>query len=86
MQCVAVSTTSDATGSYYRYAFSYGNTQFIDYPKLGVWPDGYYVTYNIFNNGTTFAGAKAGQNACRRCYRSTGVLPVESQLRQLVAG
>lgn len=58
LQCVAVSQTSDATGAYYRYAFSYGNTQFNDYPKLGVWPDGYYVSYNIFNNGTTFAGSK----------------------------
>ena len=59
LQCVAVSTTSDATGTYYRYAFSYGNTQFNDYPKLGVWPDGYYISYNIFNNGQTFAGSKA---------------------------
>ena len=59
LQCVAVSTTSDATGSYSRYAFSYGSTQFNDYPKLGVWPDAYYVTYNIFNNGSTFAGTKA---------------------------
>lgn len=58
LQCVAVSTTSDATGSYYRYAFSYGNTQFNDYPKLGVWPDGYYISYNIFNNAQTFAGSK----------------------------
>ena len=58
LQCVAVSTTSNATGSYYRYAFSYGNTQFPDYPKLGVWPDGYYISYNIFNNGSTFAGSK----------------------------
>ncbi len=59
LQCVAVSQTSDATGAYYRYAFSYGNTQFNDYPKLGVWPDGYYISYNIFNNGQTFAGSKA---------------------------
>ncbi len=58
LQCVAVSTTSDATGSYNRYAFNYGN-QFPDYPKLGVWPDAYYVTYNIFTNGSTFAGPKA---------------------------
>jgi hypothetical protein len=58
LQCVAVSTTSDATGSYYRYAFSYGNTDFNDYPKLGVWPDGYYLSYNIFSNGSTFAGSK----------------------------
>ena len=56
-QCIAVSTTSDATGAYSRYAFSYGN-QFNDYPKLGVWPDGYYISYNIFNNGQTFAGSK----------------------------
>jgi Putative Ig domain len=59
LQCVAVSTTSDATGSYNRYAFSFGNTQFPDYPKLGVWPDGYYMSFNIFNGGRTWAGAKA---------------------------
>jgi hypothetical protein len=58
LQCVAVSQTSDATGVYNRYAFSYGNTQFNDYPKLGVWHDGYYISYNIFNNGQTFAGSK----------------------------
>jgi hypothetical protein len=58
LQCVAVSQTSDATGAYYRYAFSYGNTQFNDYPKMGVWPDGYYISYNIFNNAQTFAGSK----------------------------
>lgn len=34
-QCVAVSTTSDATGTYNRYAFAFGNN-FPDYPKLGV--------------------------------------------------
>src|SRR5262249_27540067 len=27
-------------------------------PKIGVWPDAYYVTYNIFNNGATFGGVK----------------------------
>lgn len=59
LQCIAVSTTSDATGTYNRYAFSFGNTQFPDYPKLGVWPDAYYMSFNIFNNGQTFAGAKA---------------------------
>src|SRR5690242_15336900 len=37
LQCVAVSATADATGAWYRYAFSYGNTQFPDYPKMGVW-------------------------------------------------
>jgi hypothetical protein len=59
LQCVAVSTTADPTLTYNRYSFSYGNVAFPDYPKLGVWPDAYYETFNIFNNGTTFAGAKA---------------------------
>ena len=59
-ECVAVSTTSDATGSYNRYAFNLGATfgqNFYDYPKLGVWPDGYYLSYNIFDStGNTFLG------------------------------
>ena len=54
-QCVAVSTTSDAAGTYYRYAFPY--TNFNDYPKLGVWPDGYYTSFNMFN-GNTFVGSR----------------------------
>jgi len=43
LQCVAVSTTSDATGTFNRYSFQYNN--FDDYPKMGVWPDGYYITF-----------------------------------------
>jgi len=54
--CMAVSQTSDATGSYYRYAFSSGGN-LDDYPKLGVWPDAYYRATNTFSGG--FVGAKA---------------------------
>jgi hypothetical protein len=89
LQCVAVSTTSDATGSYNRYSFNYGNTQFPDYPKLGVWPDAYYISFNIFNNATTFAGAKvcaydrtsmlSGAAATQQCFQLStsfgGLLP-----------
>src|SRR5467141_1661758 len=58
LQCVAVSQTGDPTGAWYRYSFSY--TAFPDYPKMGVWPDAYYVTFNMFNSGgTTFLGGKA---------------------------
>lgn len=91
LQCVAVSTTSDATGSYNRYAFSYGTAQFNDYPKLGVWPDGYYISYNIFTNGKTFAGSKvcaldrtallAGTAATQQCFQLStsfgGLLPAD---------
>jgi len=54
-QCVAVSTTPDPTGTYFRYAFSYSKN-FNDYPKMGVWPDAYYITYNMFRGGRTFIG------------------------------
>jgi hypothetical protein len=55
-QCVAVSTSSDFTGTWNRYAYSFG-TNFNDYPKVGVWTDGYYFTFNLFAHGRTFAGA-----------------------------
>ena len=58
LQCVAVSTTPDATGTYNRYSFSFGN-QFNDYPKMGVWPDAYYISFNNFLNGQTFTGPNA---------------------------
>ena len=57
LQCIAVSTTSDATGSYNRYSFQYSD--FDDYPKMGVWSDAYYETFNMFAGGTTFVGADA---------------------------
>lgn len=53
LQCIAVSTTADATGTWARYAFPY--PQFNDFPKMGVWPDAYYVTYNMFTS--TFQGS-----------------------------
>ena len=45
--CVAISTTSDPTGSYYRYAFSTG-LNFPDYPKYGNWTDSYVITTREF--------------------------------------
>src|SRR5579859_4220069 len=66
-QCFAVSKTSDpsfvsdANGnntSYYIWTYGFGTTV-NDYDKISVWPDGYYVTWNIFPNGTTFIGAEA---------------------------
>ena len=55
-ECIAVSTSSDATGTYNRYAFHLGSN-FFDYPHLGVWPDAYYMSMNVFNStGTAFLG------------------------------
>jgi hypothetical protein len=56
-ECVAVSQSPDPTGAYFRYAFPYAT--FPDYPKVSVWPDAYYVTYNMFNStGTAFLGGE----------------------------
>ncbi len=49
-ELVAVSATGDPLGEYYRYAFQF--PAFNDYPKLGVWPDGYYATFNMFGGNT----------------------------------
>ena len=45
--CVAISTTGDPTGSYFRYAFTTG-FNFPDYPKYGVWRDSYLITTREF--------------------------------------
>jgi hypothetical protein len=59
-ECIAVSTSNDATGSYYLYTFLFGTSVFYDYPKIGVWPDGYYMTANEFPAGqVTSSGAAA---------------------------
>jgi hypothetical protein len=49
-QLVAVSATPDPLGAYNRYAFQM--PAFNDYPKLSVWPDGYYATFNMFGSYT----------------------------------
>ena len=46
--CLAVSTSPDAAGSYYLYQFPVVNDGFPDYPKWGVWPTGYFQTWNNF--------------------------------------
>lgn len=53
--CVALSTSGDPTGSYYRWAFSTGSN-FPDYPKYGVWSDAYYNSSREFAGGSSFAG------------------------------
>ena len=45
-ECIAVSATSDPLGAYYRYQYSFDKLN--DYPKMGVWPDGYYMTMNQY--------------------------------------
>jgi streptogramin lyase len=77
LDCVAVSSTSDATGTWHRYSFEY--SKFPDYPKMGVWPDAYYASFNLFNlSPEKFEGTEAcafnrakmlnGEVASQQCF------------------
>lgn len=60
-ELVAISKTSDPTGQYYVYAFTFDKMP--DYPHFGIWPDGYYLSVNQFAKSATstdvvWAGAK----------------------------
>jgi hypothetical protein len=91
LECVAVSQTPDPTGAYFRYAFTYSSV-FPDYPKMGVWSDAYYETFNLFNTaGTAFLGARVcaydrskmltGAAATQQCFNTSnlygGLLPAD---------
>jgi uncharacterized repeat protein (TIGR01451 family) len=59
-QCFAISTTANPTGQYYRYAFFIDPSEFDDYPKFGIWPDGYYMTADrnkLFSGKGVFVAA-----------------------------
>src|ERR1700736_2649088 len=68
-ECVAVSKTSDpVNGGWWRYAVradDAAHPYLPDYPKMGIWPDGLYMTANMFAcldsscNSATYQGARA---------------------------
>ena len=75
MTCAAVSTTNDATGSFFRYAFPQSNG-FPDYPKWGVWIDAYYQHNNAFGGPNGF-----GSEPC--AYERSKMLIGNPQARQV---
>jgi hypothetical protein len=76
--CVAVSTADDWSDPSFQFnAYAYKFSTLTDYPKMGVWNDGYYVTFNAFKGFGTFAGPvacafdgatmRSGGNAAVQC-------------------
>jgi len=49
---MAISTTNDPTGTWYQYSFQVASMP--DYPKFGVWRDGYYMGDNNGGNNDTY--------------------------------
>jgi hypothetical protein len=57
-QMIAVSTTPDPTGTWYRWQYTFTNMD--DYPKFSVWPDGYYMSAHLFTaNSLNYTGIMA---------------------------
>lgn len=57
----AISKTPDPTGEYYRYAFEF--PAFNDYPKIGIWHDAYYASFNMFGEYNRVAAAAFERDA-----------------------
>ncbi|CAN5339988.1 hypothetical protein BH10ACI3_BH10ACI3_11490 [soil metagenome] len=57
-QMIAISKTGDPTGAYFLYEFVMPNIKLNDFPKFGVWPDGYYMSTEEFT-GSDFTGTGA---------------------------
>ena len=91
LQCISVSTSSDATGSYHSYSFDLTALGgFNDYGKLGIWTDAYYMSFNEFTTGGASLGAapcalqgsamRAGTPASAVCFQ-----PMSTQFTLLPA-
>lgn len=76
--CIAVSTTADANGTYYLYEFPVLNSGFPDYPKWGIWPTGYFQTWNNFGPG---GGGFVGPVLC--AYHSKKLLAGDKTAEQI---
>ncbi len=56
-QMIAVSQSADPAGSWFRWEFTF--TDLPDYPKFGIWCDGYYMSYNRIRAGLAYEGTGA---------------------------
>ncbi len=63
---IAISTTNDATGTYYIFTYVPAASDTPDYPKFSIWSDGYYMTSNyttpkivVFDRTKMLAGNSA---------------------------
>ena len=88
--CVAVSTTGDPTGTYYRYAFSPPGFNFPDYPKYGVWTDSYVLTTREFGPTVEYGigvyGLEKNKMIERRARPARSLLPRRQRPGDAAAG
>jgi hypothetical protein len=81
-QCFAISKTNDPGGAYTRYAYAFTDG-FPDYPKITVWKNAYFASYNMFSSTSGgFIGPRicaydraamlAGTSAVQECFTLSG--------------
>jgi hypothetical protein len=56
--CIALSTTGDPTGTYYRWSLDFG-TNYPDFPTFALWSDAYLLATREFSDATGFVGSGA---------------------------
>ena len=58
-ECIAVSKSGNPlSGGWWLYTVVADTQSLNDYPKLGIWNDGIYMSANMFKRGRSYAGAK----------------------------
>ena len=85
--CVAVSSSGDPLGTWYRYAYqlSIGATDWIDYPKWGTWSDGYYMVANtqesvrpfVFDRAAMLQGRDAAYQSFSALTDTSHMIPAD---------
>lgn len=84
-QCFAVSRTGDPlAGGWYFYSLQ-TTDYFPDYPELGVWPDGLYLTANLYR-GNTFRNVRVWALDNAQMYAGAGASAVMFNLPSSVQG
>jgi len=77
--CFAVSTTSDARGPFHYYKFSFAKGLNPSTPRLAVWSDAYYASFNIQPAGKPAAPMVVAYDRSHMIVGQTALKPVSRQ-------
>ena len=74
--CFAISTTSEARGPFYYYKFPFANGLNPSIPRLAVWSDAYYASFNIQPSGEAAAPMVVAYDRADMLVNGTVLTPV----------
>ena len=81
-QCVAASKSGDPVTGGWNFYSTQISDNLNDYPKFGIWPDGLYMSANMFSfgAGSTFKTGRAWAFNKAQMYAGTPTVKVESEI------